>query len=187
MADNDNPFPDDFSDLDQMAKSGDYKPEASGFLPGPEAVEDGVYDFEIMSVSLKKTIKEKKNIVEMVLRVLSGPRGGIVLQRASHLTTVENMNRLAGDLITLGLDADKWNSNGKNWSVNLAENAPKLVGRRFVGKKVFRSGDKLKGIPDYHNIYINAVITGSTPPGAHSQGFNEFASSPPKSADPIPW
>jgi hypothetical protein len=190
----DDPFPDDFGALDRMGQ--DYKPQQSGQLPGADVLQDGAYDFEVVRAELTKTSKSQSIIFKMQLRVLAGSQTGLILERASFPSSQESLDRLGGDLLTLGvLDASQWGKPGHpTISQGLVEAGNKIKGVKFRGAKTTRKADK-PGEKDSHNIWINAVIAGHAMP-APSPGFNECAQPAVNgrapqpaaaAADPIPW
>src|SRR5579871_4659634 len=104
----------DFSDIDRWSQQ--YTPHQGGFEPGPEVLPEGLYDFEITGATLKKTDKTSETIFELGVRVLGGPCAGIGFQRPSFFRSQENLDRLGGDMVLLGLDANQWGKRGKPWS-----------------------------------------------------------------------
>jgi hypothetical protein len=134
------------------------------FRPGPELLPDGVHQFEILSVALRKSSKSGTPIFAMVLRVAAGPIAGTLIERASVLTSQQAIDRLGGDLVTLGLDADQWTAaNGRPFSGQLVANMGKLPGKRFVAQKKTNPNETDPSKP-YHNLYINALAAGAPMP-----------------------
>jgi len=140
-----------------------YTAQESQFHPGPEILPDGLHTVEILSASLKKSPKAGTPIFALVLRVVGGPLAGAVLERGSVLTSQQNIDRLGGDLVALGLDADQWTAaRGRPFSRELVANMGRLPGKRFVAqKKTNPSDDPSK---PYHNLYVNSLVSSSPMP-----------------------
>jgi len=172
---------DSYGDIDRW--SGEYRPEASGRLPGPDVLPDGSYRFEIKSAELGST-KAAGSIFKLQLVVLGGPLDGAYIERATFFDRPEAINYLAGELLLLGIPSDKWGKPDQpKISEGLKAACPQLKGMRFQGAKTTSDGDKRK----FHNLYINARIHGDPVP-AGATNFNEFAggSTSQPAADP-PW
>lgn len=149
----DDPFPDDFSDLDRWAN--EYKPEADGRMPGPELLPDSSYEFEIVAATMRKTQKKQDTIFALHLRVRGGAQDGAELERVTWFNRQEDVNRLGGDMVTLGLvDAKDWGKRNKPWSQELRDACPRLKGLRFRGSKTSSEGDK----KTFHNLFVNALL-----------------------------
>jgi hypothetical protein len=149
----------EFEDIDNLAR--DYAPKRT-FLPGPEVLPEGLYDFEITSAQLTKSGTPPETIFRLELRVLSGSHRGAALERPTWFRRQESLDYLGGDLCTLGLDADLWGKRGKPWSQELRDACPKLVGVRFAGQRR-DSGEDRNGNP-YKNLNILARISGAPMP-----------------------
>jgi hypothetical protein len=170
-----NPFPDDFGDVDRMQK--EYTPDLNQRLPGPDLLPDGTYRLAILEAELTKTQKNPETIFRLKVRVLQGPEGsaGAVIERATFFRQVDSMNRLGGELVALGLDADKWGKRGPTWSQECLAACPKLKGVQCAAYKTTTKAEAKPGVEakTYHNLYINGRIGGApVPPPA--QEFNEF-------------
>lgn len=152
----------DYSDIDRWQEQ--FTPQ-EGFLPGPESLDEGSYDFLIENAELSKT-KNGGSIFRLTLKVLSGPRAGMRLERPTWFEKQESVDSLGGDMVTLGMGAN-WGRRGKPLSQELRDTVPQLRGVKFAGT---RKNGKVKnpGQPGFPNLYINARIAdvGAMPPPA---------------------
>lgn len=167
----------------------DYKPEKP-FRPGIDTLADGDYEMEIVEANLAHASTGDR-VLNLDLRV----NGGTVVQHTYWLKTQAGMNSLGADLCTLGFDANKWGkTGGKSIKEALPESVKKLPGIRFKCTKKRRDGSGANAGKVYHDIYINARISGRSMPAA-SSGFNELPDSAPvnpqpvgaPAGSPIPW
>lgn len=150
---------DDFSEIDKMA--GGYNP-TTGQLPGAEVLPEGSYEAEIIRSELVKTPNTQEPIYKMVLRILSGPKAGVVFERPTFFRNDRSLDFLGGDFITLGIDASQWGKRGKSWSQELLAAAPQLKGLKVIGK---RQDGKVQadGSPGFPNFYlVSKLATSST-------------------------
>jgi hypothetical protein len=150
----------EFEDIDNLA--GSYAPKRT-FLPGPEVLPEGLYDFEITSANLTKGGNPPETIFRLGVKVLSGGHRGVELERPTWFRRQESLDYLGGDLCTLGLDADLWGKRGKPWSQELRDACPKLPGIRFSGQIRSGGGEDKNGQP-YKNLNILARISGTPMP-----------------------
>lgn len=143
-------------DIDRWDR--EYKPEQNTQRAGPELLPDGDYDFQIVSAELTVTPKTEEPIFRLTLRVLTpGMYQGQLLERVNFFRTQANVDRLGGDLITLGFDADQWTVKaGRPFSKELQKAAPLLRGRCFKGRKQANPSDD--GKKTYHNLYCNTRL-----------------------------
>jgi hypothetical protein len=72
----------DFSDIDRLIENEPVTP-MTGRLPGPDVLQDGVYDFQILAASLVKTPHTNESVFRMQLKTIGGPSVGVVLERVS--------------------------------------------------------------------------------------------------------
>lgn len=150
----------EYADIDQWAKS--YKPEKSGFDPGPELLEDGTYSFEITGAELTQVGKDqqKETVLKLKLKVLSGTHTGAELTRTTFFRKQRDSDNLGADLLTLGY---QWDGTG----AQLAATCPMLKGLRFQGRK--RSWDKKdhRGQPNGekgHDVEVSSAIRNAPMP-----------------------
>lgn len=152
---------DNYEDLDSFAN--DYKPTGN-VKPGLDALTDGEYDFEIVEAKLDRTPKTGDRIFRVGLRVMAT---GTLVEKTYFLKTSGNINVLGSDLMSLGLDADKWGTAQRPLSQELPGACNKLKGLCFRGKKVA----KQEGDNTYHNLYIQRLIAkssiGNAPPSSY--------------------
>jgi hypothetical protein len=135
----------------------EYKPDG-GISPGPESLPDGEYDFEITAATLTKTANKGVPLLRLMLRVIGGALDGRTLERPSFLDKQKGIDRLGADLVTLGFNAETWNTaHGKRFSHELVAALPRLAGVTFSGKKTTSDQVDKNGEP-YHNIYINSLV-----------------------------
>jgi hypothetical protein len=147
--------------LDELSRyDDDYSPSV-GFLPELKVIPDGSYDFQILSAELTRTQKERKLVFRRELKVLSGPPRGLVIGHVSFFTQQLSVNILGGELVALGLDADRWTKAfGKAFSTELVNNLGKLKGVRFRGDKDTKDG--------YANLRVLCRLSAgqAVPPGS---------------------
>lgn len=159
-----------FDELKQF--DNDFKPEVRN-LPGIDSLQNGDYDFEIVSAVLEKTEKTKEIILRVGLKVL-GP--GTLVENAYFFRNQQAVDILGSDLCTLGFDALDWKPPHRPFSHELGLAVPKLPGRRFRGKKVTKDNAKDPAKP-YHNLYVNSLLGNTPAPTGYS---------PPASTSPTP-
>lgn len=140
----------------------DFRPEA-GRKAGLEILPDGAYDFAILGIAGDRTPQSRDPILRWHLRVIGGPCDGQEVERLSFLTSQEGIDRLGGDLATLGFDTASWKAPARPFSVELQKALPRLIGMRFrASKQANKSGEKV-----YQNLYLSGRLSGSsTPPPA---------------------
>ena len=174
---------DTFSELESF--DGSFKP-SEGIKPGPEALPDDEYDFQILHSELTRTKKANELILRQTLRVLDAATAkgkvaaGKEIERVYFFGSQIQVDILGGDLCRLGVDADKWSAeSGRPFSKELPNVLPKLVGLKFHARKVTNVNTKDPS-KTYNNIYIGSVLSGTSLP--------TVASGPPGvSEDEIPF
>jgi hypothetical protein len=135
-----------------------------GFRPGPECLPDGEYDCEIISAILERTKNSGEPIVRMSIRVVSGPKAGTVFDRGSLLGKQESADRFGAELVTLGIDADKWTeAAGRKFTQELPGALDRLAGRKFSAKKSTSDQTDKNGRP-YQNFNITSLLSGKAMP-----------------------
>ena len=146
----------DFDDLDSFA--GDYKPDAGKFRGGLDTLANGQYDLEIIdaAVGLANTSPPKR-IYTMTLRVMPGV---LAIDHVYWLNDQAAMNRLAADMMALGLDSDKWATGGRKLSVEIPASCVKVRGMRFRASKT--SNESKTTNKTYHNLTIATRLTAGT-------------------------
>lgn len=171
----DNGFPDnnDFSDIDQWQEH--YEVNQGDFEPDPSVLPEGTYDFEIVSAKLEKTNKTQETLFKLGLRVTSGQSAGVTFVRPNFFRSQDNLDRLGGDLVTLGLDAQAWGKRGKSWSAELLAACPSLVGKRFRGQR--KNGKPGADGKVFYNLYIQSLLAANGPPPA-SAPASPFTAAP---------
>lgn len=147
---------------DILRYDNDFRPEA-GRKAGLEVLPDGAYDFAILGVVPDRTQKDRDPILRWHLRVLGGQHDGQEIEWLSWLTRQESIDRLGGDLATLGFDTSSWKPPHRPFSAELQKALPRLIGLRFrATKQANQSGGKT-----FQNLYLNAKLSGpSAPPPA---------------------
>lgn len=155
----------------------DYAPaERQSFLPGVEALRDGVHVLEVVRAEVSRTEKTREAIFKLILRAADG----LTFERAYFFRDQDSVDRLGADLAALGLDSDKWNGrHNRRFSVELAKCPSKLAGVRFQAKKETKPGNTPG--KDYHNLYISVLIGG--PKGAAASAAATPAAPKPTTQD----
>lgn len=146
----------EFADLDSFAA--EYKPDAGGFYPGLETINDGNYVFAIQAARLDRA-RNGDRILELHLRVAPGT---YVVQHTYWLNRQESMNRLAADLLSLGFDSDRWGTQDRPLSKELPQAAERMKGLYFQGHK---SSNEANG-----KTYANLRIVGKAKPQSDGNG-----------------
>jgi hypothetical protein len=127
-----------------------FKPAEGGAnRPGLDGLEDGIYECEILGAELIETPNTGQLILKWDIRVLSGKHAGYRCERPTFLESQMNIDYCGADFKTLGFDVDNWGT----FSDEIEEAIPRLTGLKFRGKKVTKG--------QYHNLYINELISGS--------------------------
>lgn len=165
------------------------KPEGFGQRIGPEVLRDGAFELKIVDAQtdLITVDNAQAPVLRVDLVVLPGsPQEGTAFQKVYWLTGSIEVNILGADLVTLGIDADRWPSQGRRFSDGIMEAAPQLVGRCFKATKKAKAGKNGK---TFHNLYVNERINGpaapmpsATPPTRQQS----FAAPPTQYAAPAP-
>lgn len=126
-----------------------------GITNGLEALADGAYDFTILNANISTT----KNSGTTILRLeIKCEQLGSIVEKPYFMTGQEQIDRLGGDLATLGFPAGTWNKeHGKKFSVEMAKAIDQLPGLRFKGTKKTNPNKSDPSKP-YHNLYINAPL-----------------------------
>lgn len=167
----------DFPDLERFDDT--YQPaERTGFRPGLEVIPDGPHDFTILSAELTRT----KNSNELILRAELRCEDTLqVIERPWFFTNPEAVARLGGDLVLLGFDADRWTSQfGRKFSEELPKAVGKLGGKRFRGtKKIGQQNGK-------PILFIDALLTSSSPPLPRSTPASGNPFTPPAAPESLP-
>jgi hypothetical protein len=124
---------------------------------GLDMVADGDYDWTVLSGEIRVTPKSGDTIVALEIRCEAT---GQVVERASFLSSQQNADILAGDLLTLGFDTPNWKASaGRPFSQELPKALAAVAGRRFRGtKKANNSNGKT-----YHNLYLNSRLPDAVP------------------------
>jgi hypothetical protein len=156
-----------YDELGQYDQS--YSPKKSGQRPGIDLLTNGDHDFRILGAELRRTPKQQELILGMELRVESGLSAGQVVEHVYFFRNQDGVDRLGGDLCTLGIEADSWNG---RFSRELPGCLRRLTGVRFRGKKT--SYKKLDGTLGA-NLWINARLP-DAPMGAVPSPVPEPAS-----------
>lgn len=148
----------EYSDLE--AFDDDFTPSQSGYRPGLEAVADGNYDWTILHATLDLTQRTQDRILRLELRCEQTAQ---VIEYPYFLRGQPQVDRLGGDLSTLGFDVGTWNSaHGKKFSVELPKAITQLPGIRFNGTKKTNSNKDNPEKP-YHNLFLNARLPSADP------------------------
>lgn len=154
--------------------------QSSNFRPGLDALAPGSYDFTILSAALDITQKSQDRILRVELRVEQTAQ---VIEHCYFFQRQESVDRLGGDLATLGFDVGLWKPPHRPFSKELPRALVQLPGRRFKGTKAVNPAKDNSG-KLYHNLWINSRLPdGAVPPTSSGQ-------SPPatgQSADSIPF
>lgn len=152
--------------------------ERESYLPGIEALRDGVHVLEIVKAELSRTKKTGEAILKMILRA----QDGLTVERAYFFRTQDAVDRLGADLCQLGFDADRWNGrHNRRFSVELQKAIPKLAGVRFQAKKETKPNPE--GGKDFHNLYVSILVGG---PKANGSGVGNATVAPASSAPAKP-
>lgn len=131
----------------------EYEPQTATNLPLLENIPDGSYDCTILSAIITETKNSRQPILKCMIQFDTLNQSA---EKAYFLKSPENINRLAGDLKTLGFTADKWKKDCK-LSQEITKAVAEMPGLRFKGTK---KASKPTG-PDgkiYHNLYVNAAL-----------------------------
>ena len=177
----------EYGDIDRWQES--YNPQ-TGFLPGPDSLDEGTYDFVILDADLSK-MTNGGSVFRLTLQVLSGPRAGLRIERPTWFERQESIDYLGGEMVTLGMGAD-WGRRGKPLSQEIRETCPLLRGVRFTG---LRKNGKAKrpGEAGFPNLYINARLAGGempppyTPPARSHASESSYVPASSVRTDDIPF
>jgi hypothetical protein len=146
--------------FDEMDRFNDeFRPQPS-WRPGLDLLPDGLADFEIVAACGDRTPKSNDPIVRWTLKVLSGPCAGTLIDHVHFVGTLESVERLGGDLQTLGFDVENWKPPQRPVSVELKKALPMLRGRCFRAKKETNPGQQGKV---FHNLRVYQLLTKDTP------------------------
>jgi len=158
-----NGYDNDFSDIDRWQK--DYRPTPAQ-RPGPEALPQGAYDFQIVAAELAKVGNPPETIFRLALCVIGGSHDGLVIDRPTFFRRQESLDYLGGDLMSLGVtEASSWGKGDQPISQLLRDACQRVVGLRCRG--VRKDGKPQNGKPGFPNLYITGLLADSPmPPGA---------------------
>lgn len=168
----------DLSFLDSYQE--DFSPQTASSLPLLENIPDGSYDCTFISAIVTETKTQKQPILKCMVRFDSLDQ---TAEKAYFLANQENVNRLAGDLKTMGFEADKWKKNCK-LSEEISKAVSQLPGLRFKGTKKTSPPNQSGKV--YHNLYINAALEPS-PDMKQLRADNETLAAANGKADSIPF
>lgn len=155
-----------------------------GITSGIEAISDGAYDFTILNAALTTTKTSQTLILRMEIKCESL---GVVAEKPYFLTSQEQIDRLGGDLATLGFPVGTWNAaNGKKFSVEMSKAIGQLPGLRFKGTKK-TSENKKDATKPYHNLYINSPLPKAGSIGAPPMSADIGTAQTPVAAGEIPF
>jgi hypothetical protein len=142
--------------IDELARFNDEFAPETGRLLGLESLQDGDYDFQITEAELTRTLKTRDLILRLTLSVHGGPADGRAVEHVYFLTKQEKVNRLGGDLLLLGFDADKWTpQHGRNFAAEVGRTVASLRGLCFRGHKSSNQDGNGKV---WHNLNISARL-----------------------------
>lgn len=129
----------------------DFAPQTASQLPLLENIPDGCYDCTCISAIVTETKgANKQPIVKCMIKFEALDQ---MAEKAYWLSSPENVNRMAGDLKTLGFDVDKWKKDCK-LSQEIVKALAQMPGKRF---KATKKHNKVKE-KTYQNLYINAAL-----------------------------
>lgn len=174
--DHDDDVCDEISRFDQ-----DYIPD-KGQGPGLDSVPDDTYELSITGVELTRTTEKRIPILRLLLQVTAGSRKGLAFEHVYFFDKQTKIDRLGGDLLTLGFDADRWTPRyNRRFSVELTKAVATMKGLRFLARKVSRKDTDNKL---WHNLNLLTRLGSS--PAAPSLPPAAPPAVPASSAPPLP-
>lgn len=126
---------------------GGFSPDSPGGdrRPGVESLQDGDYNFEILSSTLE--LLAEKPVLRLGLQT-----GNRTIDHLFWIDSQTRANIVGAFLVGLGVPAHQW----KKFSVELPKAVPTLRGLKFVGTK--KTTDSKDGGKQYHNLYVKSLI-----------------------------
>ena len=114
---------------------------------------EGDYEFQIADLDNKIVGDDSKALLVLGLRVMTPlAHAGQVLDFNYWLTDEGAVSRCFADLVVLGMDG------AAPFVTSLQAFLPKLLGRRFKGRRKDNTSDRGK---TFNNLYVNQLVGGS--------------------------